>query len=168
MSTSSSSLSYPPAARTHTRGSIIDKQPQNASVMSLDVISRRTGHRQPQKEGPAQRIRGGCVPCPVRTRLLLRSNGVLIFNVGRRILFHHTTPVLLSDSWESIPAYVASYPTHIGSNLALDVQASRRVLMDIFDNPVSCSILHAMTISYNYLAALLLSLLDKYAYDYRT
>ena len=57
--TSNTSLpAYPP--KVHEEAKIISKQPLRAAEMEVSQGIKKDG------EGAAQRLRGGCIPCPVR------------------------------------------------------------------------------------------------------
>lgn len=67
----SSALAYPPTARTTAdrANPVVSAQPQPAATM----VPQKGGQKE---EGPAQRLRGGCVPCPVRSNQLKEKEGI--------------------------------------------------------------------------------------------
>ncbi|TFY70502.1 hypothetical protein EVG20_g2498 [Dentipellis fragilis] len=75
-SSSSLPLTYPPPALYRegpgqdpnidpTTGGVVSMQPERAPNMSA-----APGGKSEEKQGGAQRLRGGCVPCPVSTSRL--------------------------------------------------------------------------------------------------
>jgi hypothetical protein len=97
---SSPNIAYPPAARA--RDSQIDhelsivptpitsSQPRAAAPMTI------TGGTSPSKQVAAERLRGGCVPCPVciSAIIIYRSTDVT-GNIGWLNMLYHSYSVLL-------------------------------------------------------------------------
>ncbi|KAL0565741.1 hypothetical protein V5O48_016277 [Marasmius crinis-equi] len=67
-------LAMPPLAAPPMMGKVTSNQPSPASGMA---VSRDMPDRGEQTDGP-MRLRGGCIPCPVRRLLLLSSLPVLL------------------------------------------------------------------------------------------
>ncbi|TCD69788.1 hypothetical protein EIP91_006325 [Steccherinum ochraceum] len=59
---SASAIPYPPAAHVHT-SNIVGTQPSPTATMTASNNKDSDKARDGQ-EGPANRIRGGCIPCP--------------------------------------------------------------------------------------------------------
>ncbi|KAH8102314.1 hypothetical protein BXZ70DRAFT_68489 [Cristinia sonorae] len=64
ITSSANSLAYPPAAHIHT-SNVVGTQPQPISTMSTSAekLDHNLERKGPQ-QGAAERIRGGCIPCP--------------------------------------------------------------------------------------------------------
>ena len=98
-----STLTYPPAAKVKT-----DEQPTAKREMGL----------RPGQETGAQRLRGGCVPCPVRSipqTTLSPFIGPLSppFPTGWRILLLHSDPLLLLIVPSPQPSRIPSHESPI-------------------------------------------------------
>ena len=75
-------LAYPPAAKVKT-----DKQP----TAKTEMVPR------PSQETGAERLRGGCIPCPVRSiPSVAHCNFLTTFLTGRRMLLLYPHPLLLT------------------------------------------------------------------------
>ena len=84
-----STLTYPPAARVKT-----DKQPAPRAEMTLS----------PGQETGAQRLRGGCIPCPVRVTAVtspLSNAPLLTVNPTGWMLLLYPNPLLLLIVYKS-------------------------------------------------------------------
>jgi hypothetical protein len=84
------SLTYPPAAHTQLRSAtVVASQPQPKSRMSLSPEG-DSGEK-------ADRLRGGCIPCPVRLINSIAEFGLIRFSrSGRGDVLHYTVTMLLS------------------------------------------------------------------------
>jgi hypothetical protein len=93
--TTSSTITYPPRAYTVGR-EIVSSQPSPLS-MSLSPSPQNT--RPPQRGEQTQspmRLRGGCVPCPVSSRVQCNNIQTKAWGLGGRNVFHHSLSVLLN------------------------------------------------------------------------
>ncbi|EKM56818.1 uncharacterized protein PHACADRAFT_254150 [Phanerochaete carnosa HHB-10118-sp] len=83
---------YPPPAHTNPRSvSIVSTQPKHSSSMSVSVPSGMKDNK-----NAAERLRGGCVPCPVR--VFSCACATADFTIGWRCLLHNPVALLLVDS----------------------------------------------------------------------
>lgn len=51
--------------KTNTHDSAAAQQPAPAPSMKVSTEAQHEQHVQTEEEGPAARMRGGCIPCPV-------------------------------------------------------------------------------------------------------
>ena len=80
---------YVPAAPQPQAPALVQsKQPEPVAAMSSHL-------GQPRASGPAERIRGGCIPCPVCLWFKNLLPSLLTLVVGRKHLLHHPHPIVL-------------------------------------------------------------------------
>lgn len=55
----------PPNNQANQSGRTAAQPPSPAKKMEISAEAKRHQHVQTEEEGPAARVRGGCIPCPV-------------------------------------------------------------------------------------------------------
>ncbi|KDQ14452.1 hypothetical protein BOTBODRAFT_342424 [Botryobasidium botryosum FD-172 SS1] len=115
-------------------------------IVSTQPVARTMSPTTPTDDGPS-RLRGGCIPCPVRllndAPEIHRSDRAISFSIGRRYLLHYSSPVLLDARFSGmfcmdLTDYLRSR-TLINCSLAAEPLFSR--LKDESEDPTSYDVL---------------------------